>query len=111
MEETAMPTLARAVAPPFPPTALPVPAAVAAMAQGALAAQAHLVAFAGLRLQREVEAACALAACRTPPEAVAVAQRFCAQALEDYAGQARALASLPLTEAPDAALRPAILPE
>lgn len=113
-EENDMPAHARKAEAPRAAPAVRGEQPMQAVAESALSMQSHLMAFATLRLQREMEAVSALAQCRTPPEAVEAARRFWAQTVEDYAEQARTMAGLAfpaIQDAADGALRSAALPE
>ncbi|MFN3613999.1 MAG: hypothetical protein ACK4WC_05505 [Rubrimonas sp.] len=69
-------------------------AAAAAMTEGMLAIQQHLVAFAQRRLRHDLETAAAMAQCREAPKALEIAQTFCAAAMADYAEEAQAIARM-----------------
>lgn len=59
--------------------------------QGLLAAHQHMAGFVARRLQRDLDAAQKLRACKDAPEAVALTQSLCMQAMADYAEEATAL--------------------
>jgi hypothetical protein len=59
--------------------------------QGMVEAQQHLFDFAARRLNRDLDAARRLSACKAPPEVLAVTQALCAEAMADYAEEATAL--------------------
>ncbi|TVQ54482.1 MAG: hypothetical protein EA355_11675 [Rhodobacteraceae bacterium] len=60
-------------------------------AQGMLAAHQHVAGFVARRLQRDLDAARRLGKCKDAPEAMAVTQSLCMQAIADYAEEATAL--------------------
>lgn len=62
-----------------------------ALLREATAMQAHLMAFAARRVERDLEAARKLMDCRAAPEAADLARDFCEQAQRDYAEEARTL--------------------
>ena len=60
--------------------------------QGTVEVQQHLVDFVARRIERDLEAAKRLSACKDPAEVMALSQAFCAEAMADYAEEATALA-------------------
>jgi hypothetical protein len=59
--------------------------------QGMVEAQQHLFDFAAKRLNRDLDGARRLSACKAAPEVLAVTQALCAEAMADYAEEATAL--------------------
>jgi hypothetical protein len=60
--------------------------------QGMADVQQHMVDFVARRLDRDLDSARRLSACKGPGEAMALTQALCAEAVADYAEEATALA-------------------
>jgi hypothetical protein len=66
-------------------------AAAAAMAEGLIEMQRHLIEFTARRLRDDIETAQQMAACRDAPKLMALTQGFCAKAVSDYTEEAQTL--------------------
>ena len=60
-------------------------------AQGMFTAHQHVAGFVARRLQRDLDAARRFGACKDAPEAMALTQSLCIEAMADYAEEATAL--------------------
>jgi hypothetical protein len=62
--------------------------------QGLVEVQQHLCEFAARRLDRDLDAARRLSACKAPAEVLALTQTLCAEAVADYAEETTVLARI-----------------